>query len=152
MHDVRSIFARHALRCTAQRQAIYAALAATDQHPTASELHAMVSRMNPAVSLATVYNTLEVFARKGLCVRIPAITGDASSARFDADTSEHAHFVCDTPTGTGAIRDLPPDLQKRISQAIPRDLLDEIEDRLGVQVDSVSLKLIGRSTGSGGAC
>lgn len=160
MMDVRALFDRRGLRCTRQRERIYRALAATTAHPTAEELHRIVQRAGARISIATVYNTLEAFTRRGLARRFSPMPGDAPSAaergggaglgacRYDADTSEHAHFVGED----GRIRDLPGDLDRRLMDELPRDLIDEIERRMGVQVERVSVKLVGRQTGRGSAC
>ena len=51
------------LAVTPQRLAIFRRLVATDRHPSAEELHAVVRREMPTLSLATVYKTLDTLAR-----------------------------------------------------------------------------------------
>jgi Fe2+ or Zn2+ uptake regulation protein len=151
MNALRELFARHALRCTRQREAIYHALASTDSHPTAEELFVLVRRADPSVSLATVYNTLEVFVRRGLARRLTGVPGEragaAAPARYDADTRDHIHFVA----ADGRVRDVPPDLSHRLAESLPPDLIDELERRMGVRVDRVRIELAGRTT-PGSAC
>jgi len=138
---------RHGLRCTAQREVIYSALAATSTHPTAEELFGQVRQRLPGVSLATVYNTLEVLTRRGLARRYSNFLGIDGPARFDADVSQHVHLVTDD----GRVRDVPADLGERIVASLPAALVDEIESRLGVRVDRVNIELLGQSIG-GGRC
>jgi Fe2+ or Zn2+ uptake regulation protein len=151
MTATRDLFARHALRCTRQREAIYHALASTDTHPTAEELFVLVRRADPSVSLATVYNTLEAFVRRGLARRLTGVPGErpggAAPARYDADTRDHIHFVA----ADGRVRDVPSDLSRRLVECLPPDLVDELERRMGVRVDRVRIELAGRST-PGSAC
>lgn len=153
MEDLRQHFARHGLRFTAQREEVYRALAATKSHPTAEELHALVRARRPGVSLATVYNALDAFTRRGLARRfagLPDSTGSergGAPARFDADTSDHVHFVGDD----GRVRDVPSDLGERILAALPAHVLEDIERRMGVSVDRVSVEFAGRAVG-GGRC
>ena len=64
----------------------------------------MVATM-PAVSLRTVYQTLNDLAEMGEITRIEVGTG---SARFDPNVEErHHHLVCE---GCGMVRDLHVDL------------------------------------------
>ena len=137
--DLRGLFRAHGLRCTRQRERIYEALAASKAHPTAEELHITVKDTDGGLSLATVYNTLEAFTERGLCRRLPAANG-SGPCRFDADVSHHAHIVLDD----GRILDLPSDLGERVETQVPPRVLDEIESRLGVRIDRVSLHLSGR--------
>jgi len=70
-HSVQALFAEHGLRCTQQRVALYQALAMTEAHPTADELHRWVSERLPGVSVATVYNCLEAFCKAGIVQKLP---------------------------------------------------------------------------------
>ena len=74
-----------------QRDAIYAALCATDKHPTATELYDTVRGSFPNISLATVYRNLSELSREGEVLAIDA--GDGNT-HFDARTSDHAHLLC----------------------------------------------------------
>src|SRR5271165_4875857 len=60
-----------------------------DRHVTAELLHAEASSHKMAVSLATVYNTLNQFAESGL-LREVAVEG--SKTYFDTTISDHQHF------------------------------------------------------------
>jgi Fe2+ or Zn2+ uptake regulation protein len=139
--DLRALFRAHGLRCTRQREQIYAALAASKAHPTAEELHQTVRDTDGGLSLATIYNTLEAFTERGLCRRIPSPSGSGPS-RFDADIENHAHVLLED----GRLLDVPHDLSERIEAEIPAAILEEIERRLGVRIDRVSIQLAGRST------
>ena len=44
------------------------------------------------ISLGTVYRNMAMFVEQGLIVSIGTVNG---RERFDADTSLHAHFICD---------------------------------------------------------
>lgn len=135
-HDPNTLFAQHGLRCTRQRVEIFDALAATKTHPTAEELHRMVSAAMPGVSLATVYNALEAFCAAGLCRKIPMPEG---GSRYDADLCEHPHVR----TPDGVVRDVPEDVGRRLLDALPRDVLDEVERRMGVRIRAVRIELVG---------
>ena len=61
---------RAGLRLTAQRQAVCAYLAATESHPTASQVYADLLQVYPDVSRATVYNTLNTLQQLGAIVEL----------------------------------------------------------------------------------
>lgn len=87
------------------------------------------------LSLATVYNTLDALVAAGLARRIVCSCGPA---RFDADMREHAHLS----TVDGRIMDLPDDLSAHLLGHVPGPVLKEIERRLGVRVQGVSIQVI----------
>ena len=79
------------LKLTHQRLAIYQALADTESHPTAEEVHATVKRAYPMMSLNTVYTTLETLKSIGLIQEMRFLD---NSARYDANVEPHHHVIC----------------------------------------------------------
>lgn len=100
MPDLRSTLRKSGQRMTTQREAVYAALCATTEHPTAEELFFSVREAAPGISLATVYNTLEMLVARGLARKLPG----ERSARYDAACLPHAHARC---SKCGIMTDLP---------------------------------------------
>lgn len=139
MMAIRRLFTEHGLRCTRQRVAIYDRLRASKSHPTAEELFEDVRHTCDGLSLATVYNTLEALCEAGLCRKLSLNCG---CARFDADIEPHLHLLNDD---TGEIHDVPTDLSERLLTQLSDDVLRDIERRLGVQIDRVSLHLHART-------
>jgi len=138
---IRERFSQHGIRCTKQREDIYAVLLASREHPTADELCREVRVSQPGLSLATVYNTLEIFTKRGLCRRlgnaIPA-GGAGSACRYDADLHEHAHLL----TSDGRVHDVPEHLTRLVLDHIPRDVVNRIETEMGVKVERLSIDFI----------
>lgn len=79
------------LRVTAQRLAVYRALAEDGSHPTADGLYASLHDRMPGLSRATVYRILDSLERRQLVRRIG---GSLGGGRFDANVSTHQHLVC----------------------------------------------------------
>ncbi|HTP42217.1 MAG TPA: transcriptional repressor [Nitrospiria bacterium] len=79
------------LKCTPQRLAIYAALSASDDHPSAEVLYRDVKADYPMLSRNTVYQTLEALTTAGLA---QAIRTGRSHARYDGNSEPHHHMVC----------------------------------------------------------
>ena len=104
-HDPAEIDLRqYGIRVTPQRQAILRFLKETDTHPTAEQIYDHVRHAFPGISLATVYNTVNLFVELGLVREL--VNADRSS-RFDGDVTDHYHLVCN---GCGAVRDIVVDL------------------------------------------
>lgn len=138
----RELFAAHDLRCTPQRKVLYEALCGCPDHPTVEELHQRVAQHHDmSISLATVYNTMEVLCKAGLAKRLPT---DNGSCRYDADTGEHLHvrFV-----DTAEILDVPSELSEKILGCLRKNLLEQVRQQLGVDIESVSIQLLARRNG-----
>lgn len=139
--ELRSLFRRHELRWTRQRAVVYRTLLRNRSHPTVDELYREVLADDPAVSLATVYNTLEALQAAGLCVRLAG--GGTNCARFDADLTQHVHLALDD----GQVLDLPAELAHRIVESLQGELKSEIEKRLGGPVRRLSLQIVAERGG-----
>ncbi|MFN3921570.1 MAG: Fur family transcriptional regulator [Caldimicrobium sp.] len=79
------------LKLTPQRLAILEYLESTREHPSAEDIYKALKDKFPSMSIATIYNTLEVLAEKGL---VKILSLDSSKKRFDPFTHPHHHFVC----------------------------------------------------------
>ncbi|HEU4963974.1 MAG TPA: Fur family transcriptional regulator [Bacilli bacterium] len=79
------------IRLTPQRQIILQFLKETDEHPTAEQVYQKIGEQFPGISLATVYNTLNMLKDLGVIRELSY--GDLSS-RYDGNDSHHAHLVC----------------------------------------------------------
>jgi len=105
------MLARHDIVPTQQRVQIAQYLFARPQHVSADQLLGMVNSGGHMVSKATVYNTLGLFAGKGL---VREVIVDPNRVFYDTSTSEHHHFfnvdtgeLIDIPEGSLAITTLP---------------------------------------------
>ena len=137
--ELRKFFQDHGLRCTRQREHIYAALASNTAHPTAEEIYRTVRSDQPGLSLATVYNTLDTFVDQGLCRKIPSSAGNGPS-RYDADIEPHAHILLDD----GTIMDVPRDLGNKIDSTINTLSAEELEQRLNIAITGVQIQIHAR--------
>jgi len=78
-------------RLTPQRQAVLAVIREREDHPTANEIFEAARRRLPAISHATVYNSLRYLREAGLVREIRF--GDSAS-RYDRETDRHDHAIC----------------------------------------------------------
>jgi len=85
---------------TQQRIEIAHILFARPQHVSAEQVLSQLNGEQQKASKATIYNTLGLFARKGL---IREIIADPTKVFYDSNTSDHHHFY---NVDTGAISDI----------------------------------------------
>jgi Fe2+ or Zn2+ uptake regulation protein len=91
---------------TPQRIAVAEYVLNTANHPTADEVWMNVRDRCPTLSRATVYNTLNLFAEKGLLKTQPLKEGVVV---FDPHVTPHHHFIDEE---TGKVFDIPWDAVK----------------------------------------
>ncbi|MFW5966820.1 MAG: Fur family transcriptional regulator [Persicimonas sp.] len=78
-------------RLTPQRRAILAIFGNEPQHLTPQQVYDRLEDSVPSLSLATVYNTLELFEEVDLVKRVVA---DDGQTYFDSTLQPHHHAVC----------------------------------------------------------
>ncbi|MDB6041509.1 MAG: transcriptional repressor [Gammaproteobacteria bacterium] len=94
------------IRPTGQRVRIAVLLLSAPQHLSAEQILDSLRAAGARVSKATVYNTLNLFAERGL---IRQLSVDGSRAWFDSNVDAHYHFHDLT---SGALIDVPvPDVE-----------------------------------------
>jgi len=95
------ILRRHGIQPSAQRLAVAEYVLRTEEHPSADQVWVKVSGTLPMISRATVYNTLNLFVRKGLLRQLVLAEGNVV---FDPNVERHHHFIDEA---TGEIVDVP---------------------------------------------
>lgn len=111
------------LRLTEQRRVIAKVLSNADDHPDAEELYARASRIDPKISLATVYRTVRLFADSGIIEMHDFRDGRARYETADAD--HHDHLI---DVQSGEVIEFVDDeieaLQHRIAEKLGYELVD----------------------------
>ena len=126
--DIKNKLKSFGVTPTSQRVDIAQILFARPQHLSAEQVLKMVNEKNDSTaSKATIYNTLGLFAKKGL---VKEVIVDPSKIFYDSNISKHFHFY---NIDTGVLTDIPVD-------AINFDKLPE----LPVGTESSSLEIIVR--------
>ena len=109
---------------TAQRVRVGQVLFACDQHLSADEVLKRLRAEGARVSKATVYNTLNLFAARGM---LRELNFDATRSSFDSNISPHFHFHVEN---TGELIDVSPgDIEFARLPALPPGT-----ESLGVEV------------------
>jgi Fur family iron response transcriptional regulator len=99
-HLVVSRLVQNGINPTRQRVEIGLCLFDSDKHITADQLLEQVNHSSSEVSKATVYNTLGLFAAKGL---LREVVVDPGKQIYDTNTSLHHHIY---NTDTGELKDV----------------------------------------------
>ena len=100
--DAVALLRENGIAPTAQRVDIASVLLARPQHVCAEDVHRMLFRHGTPVSRATVYNTLGLFARKGL---VRELVVDSDRVLYDSNTARHDHIY---DVDRGVLTDIEP--------------------------------------------
>jgi Fur family transcriptional regulator, iron response regulator len=109
--EISATLLRFGISPTPQRVEVAALLLERTQHLSADQVLARLLENDAPVSKATVYNTLGLFAARGL---VREVMVDATKVFYDSNTSPHHHFfniddgtLQDVPAGAVVIDQLP---------------------------------------------
>jgi Fe2+ or Zn2+ uptake regulation protein len=119
-------------RLTVPRRAVFEVVRGIKTHATAEELHRLVIRRAPRVSLGTVYRNLRLLVDAGLLGELPG-----PRARFDANTRAHHHFTC---LRCGRIADVEAPVAEPQSRALSK----RVEARTGLTITHHRIDFFGR--------
>lgn len=91
MERVKKILNQAGVKPSLQRMAVMSYLMEHKTHPTVDEIFSALSPSIPTLSRTTIYNTLKLLVKQGV---VMMLTIDENCTRYDADISDHAHFIC----------------------------------------------------------
>ena len=120
------------LRMTDQRRIVARVIGDADDHPDVEELYARAAKIDPKISLATVYRTVKLFEEAGILDRLEF--GDGRARYEDAERDHHDHLI-DVNTGQ-VIEFVDPEIEA---------LQERIAARLGYRLIGHRLELLGVS-------
>ena len=125
--------ARHGLKHSRQRERIAETFLQMGGHVSVEELVARVRRVDPRISVATVYRTMKLLAECG--VAVPRQFGGDGQTRYEAATGRphHDHLIC---TSCGEIVEFANERIESLQELVAR--------RHGFEVQSHRLELYGR--------
>jgi Fur family iron response transcriptional regulator len=101
--QIAELLTRYGVMPTSQRVDVGEVILEKPQHLSAEQVIVGVRRKGSRVSKATVYNTLNLFCRRGL---LRTVNVDPSRQYYDPTVRPHHHFYNVT---TGELTDIPPD-------------------------------------------
>jgi Fur family transcriptional regulator, ferric uptake regulator len=133
MTDIIARCTTRGLRMTDQRRIVAKVIGDAMDHPDVEELYARAAKVDPKISLATVYRTVKLFEEAGLLEKHEF--GDGRARYEDAERDHHDHLI-DVNTGA-VIEFVDPDieaLQERIAARLGYRLIGHRLELLGVPV------------------
>ena len=133
INDARTLLGEAEARLTPQREAVLKALLDNPSgHKSAEEVWSSARRIYNDLGLATVYRSLELFARLGVVRRLDTTEGQ-SRYEYNADSEHyHHHVIC---LLCGKIAEFNEDLLENIES--------RVENRTGYKIVDHCLQLYG---------
>ena len=101
-------------------------------HPDVDELYNRVSKIDPKISIATVYRTVKLFEEAGILTKHDFKGG---KARYEAIVESHHDHLIDIKTGEiiEFVDDEIEKLQKKVAEKYGYDLVDHKLELYGVK-------------------
>lgn len=126
--DIAEVLRNNGYKVTPQRLAVYEAIDHNMTHPNAEAIYKKLQPKYPSMSLATVYKTMEIFAKIGV---VQVLQCEEDAHRYDYNTSPHAHIRC---VRCNRVMDVNVDQKTLAANAA---------DQTGFKVDSVNVSFTG---------
>lgn len=120
----------YGIRVTEARRLMLEYLMTSHEHPSAEKIYQDLMKVYPQISLATVYNNLNLFLKEGLVTEIK-IKND-QTRYYDFMGHEHINIVCEN---CGKIADFE-------GEALP-DISDLVRDQTGYRLQKQELLVYG---------
>ena len=115
---------------TEQRRIVAQVLEDSQDHPDVEELYARALKLDPRISIATVYRSVKLFEESGILEKLEF--GDGRARYEDAGRDHHDHLI-DMNSGE-VIEFIDPDIEA---------LQEKIAERLGYRLKGHRLELYG---------
>lgn len=123
--------AKAGLRMTEQRRVITRVLEQSVDHPDADELHRRSIKVDPKISISTVYRTVNLFEELGIVERHDFRDG---KSRYESVPDEHHDHLIDLKSGTIIEFNSPEieELQEQIAEKYGFKLVDHRLELYGI--------------------
>ena len=128
--DIIQRCAQNGLRMTDQRRTVAQVLEDSQDHPDVEELYARALKLDPRISIATVYRSVKLFEESGILEKLEF--GDGRARYEDAERDHHDHLI-DMNSGE-VVEFIDPDIEA---------LQEKIAKRLGYRLKGHRLELYG---------
>ena len=119
------------LKMTEQRRTIARVISDSKDHPDVEQLYQRVSKIDPRISIATVYRTVRLFEEANILERHEF--GDGRARYEEAGESHHDHLI---NIHTGEITEFRNEkieqLQREVARELGYDLVDHRLELYGI--------------------
>ena len=123
------------VKLTEQRKIIAKVMSESTDHPDVDELYNRVSRLDPKISIATVYRTVKLFEEAGILAKHDFKGG---KARYEEMSESHHDHLIDIKSGEiiEFVNDEIEVLQKKVAEKYGYDLVDHKLELYGIKKKS----------------
>ena len=123
------------VKLTDQRRIIAKIMSESTDHPDVDELYNRVSKIDPKISIATVYRTVKLFEESGILTKHEFKGG---KARYEELNEGHHDHLIDVKSGEiiEFVDEEIEKLQKKVAEKYGYELVDHKLELYGVKKDS----------------
>ena len=120
------------VKLTDQRKIIARVMTESQDHPDVDELYNRVSKIDPKISIATVYRTVKLFEEAGILTKHDFKGG---KARYEELNESHHDHLIDIKTGEiiEFVNDEIEKLQKKVAEKYGYELVDHKLELYGIK-------------------
>ena len=114
---------KQGVRLTDQRKLVAKVMSESKNHPDVDELHKRVNKLDPKISIATVYRTVKLFEEAGVVAKHDF---KGNKARYEQAPHDHHDHLIDINTGeiTEFVDEDIEKLQKKVAEKLGYKLVD----------------------------
>ena len=129
---IEEICQKKGVKLTDQRKIIAKIMSEANDHPSVDELYNRVSKIDPKISIATVYRTVKLFEEAGIVTKHDFKGG---KARYEELNESHHDHLIDIKTGEiiEFVDDEIEKLQKKVAEKYGYKLVDHKLELYGVK-------------------
>ena len=123
MTDIEQKCISKGVKLTGQRKIIARVMSEAEDHPDVDILYNRVTKIDPKISIATVYRTVKLFEEAGILAKHDFKGG---KARYEEISESHHDHLIDIKTGEiiEFVDDEIEKLQKKVAEKYGYDLVD----------------------------
>ena len=135
MTDIEQKCISKGVKLTEQRKIIAQVMAQAEDHPDVDELYKRVTKLDPKISIATVYRTVKLFEEAGILAKHDFKGG---KARYEELSESHHDHLIDVKTGEiiEFVDDEIEKLQQKVADKYGYELVDHKLELYGVKKKS----------------
>ena len=132
MTDIEQKCISKGVKLTGQRKIIARIMSEAEDHPDVDELYKRVTKIDPKISIATVYRTVKLFEEAGILAKHDFKGG---KARYEEISESHHDHLIDVKTGEiiEFVDDEIEKLQKKVAEKYGYELVDHKLELYGIK-------------------
>ena len=121
--DIENKCIQKGIRLTDQRRLVAKTMSDSHDHPDVDELHKRVNKLDPKISIATVYRTVKLFEEAGVVAKHDF---KGNKARYEQAPHDHHDHLIDINTGeiTEFVDEDIDKLKKKVAEKLGYKLVD----------------------------